>query len=77
LSGQRLSKVHRWRITEISSVLVSESLKIYQTTPASPHVVWEGFKKKQTLAYSVVRHNWNFKRDRIIGQMTQRRVFWQ
>ncbi len=49
--------------------------KIYQTAPTSPHVVMEGFKKKkkikkrkfshpkQTAAYSVVRHDWNFKRD--------------
>ncbi len=39
-----------------------------QTSPISPHVVREGFKKKfssliqkQTPANSVVRHDWNFK----------------
>ncbi len=41
-----------------------------QTAPTSPHVVWEGFKKKissliqkQSPTYSVVRHDRNFKRD--------------
>jgi len=36
----------------------------------SPHVVWEGFKKKYPSsskklnpAYSVIGHNWNFKCD--------------
>jgi len=43
-----------------------------QTTSTSPHVVWEGFKKnpprssKTTVAYSVARHDWIFKRDRIL-----------
>jgi len=46
LSGERLFKDHRWRIAEISWVLESERLKKNeQTTPTSPHVVWEGFKK--------------------------------
>ncbi len=45
LSSQRLSKHHSWRIAEISCVLGSESLKIYQTAPTSPHVVREGFRK--------------------------------
>ncbi len=40
-----------------------------QTAPTSPHVVWEGFEglggpiQKQTPAYSVIRHDWNFKWD--------------
>ncbi len=41
-----------------------------QTVPTSPHVVWEGFKKNsphssknKSPAYSVVRHDWNFKWD--------------
>ncbi len=46
LSGQRLSKVHSWRIAENSWVSGSENLKKYcQIAPTSPHVVWEGFKK--------------------------------
>ncbi len=60
-------KNHSWRIAEIR-VLGSESLKKYQTTPTSPHVVQMGFKKKnywliqkQTPAYSVIRHDWNVK----------------
>ncbi len=40
-------KNHSWRIAEIR-VLGSESLKKYQTTPTSPHVVQMGFKKKTT-----------------------------
>ncbi len=50
-----------------------KTLKKCQTAPTSPHVVWEGFKKKikkrkcfhkkQSPAYSVVRHDWNFKWD--------------
>ncbi len=41
-----------------------------QTAPTSPHVIWEDFKKNslsssknQTTAYSVIRHDWNFKWD--------------
>ncbi len=50
-----------------------------QTAPTSPHVVREGFKKKsrkenaftkkQSPAYSVVRHDWNFKWDWFLRQM--------
>ncbi len=47
--------------------------KNYQTALTSPHVVWEGFKikrnqekkifspKKQSPAYSVVRHDWELQ----------------
>ncbi len=44
-------------------------LKKCQTAPISPHVVWEGFQEKFSLliqkppAYSVIRHDWNFKWD--------------
>ncbi len=51
----------------------SENLKkSCQTSPKSPHVVWEGFKKnypsssKIKLAYSVIRHDWNFKWDSLL-----------
>ncbi len=50
-----------------------KTLKKNQTAPTSPHVVREGFEKnskkfssliqKQSPAYSVVRHDWNFKWD--------------
>jgi len=41
LSGQRLSKDHRWRIAEITWVLGSENQKNKQKKPTSPNVVWE------------------------------------
>ncbi len=53
-------------IVEIS-LGVRNLKKKNQTSPKSPHVVREGFKKivlthpKTTPANSVVRHDWNFK----------------
>ncbi len=61
--------------------------KNYQKAPTSPHVVWEGFKKKksrkendltkkQSPAYSVVRHDWNFKWDwRLWSDVTKKLGF--
>ncbi len=52
-----------------------KTLKKCQTAPTSPHVVWEGLEKKysliqkQTPAYSVIRHDWNFKWDWLYGQV--------
>ncbi len=56
-----------------------------QTSPISPHVVREGFKKncphliqKQTPANSVVRHDWNFKWDwLLLSDETEKIAFWQ
>ncbi len=46
LSSQRLSNDHSWIIAEISWVLGSVTKKKKnQTSPKSPHVVREGFKK--------------------------------
>ncbi len=46
LSGQRLFKDHSWRIADKGWVSGSENLKKNgQTSPTSPHVVREGFKK--------------------------------
>ncbi len=64
------------RITavELQNIVESRGQKTLekncQTVPTSPHVVREGFKKnspssskKQTPAYSVIRHDCNFKWD--------------
>ncbi len=45
-SGQRLLKDHSWRIAENSWVSGSENLK--QNIKSTPHVFWEGFKKKKS-----------------------------
>ncbi len=61
---------------ELQKVVESQGQKTLkkncQIAPTSPHVVWEGFKKvcsliqNQTPAYSVIRHDWNFKWDWLI-----------
>jgi len=65
LSGQRLSKHHRWRITEISWVLGSESLNkmtkqtspfFFSNTQISRKIL--SAHPEKTAAYSVVRHDW-------------------
>jgi len=46
LSDQRLLNDHRWRNAEVQlSLGVRKPIKKNQTTPTSPHVVWEVFKK--------------------------------
>ncbi len=44
-SGQRLSKDHSYRTAELVDSWGQKAKYIYQTTPTSPHVVQEGFKK--------------------------------
>ncbi len=64
------SKDHSWGIAENSSeVSGSENLKCITTCPLH-HVVLGGLQEKlsyliqkQTPTYSVIGHNWNFKRD--------------
>ncbi len=70
LSGQRLSKDHSWRIAESSWVSGSENLKKKKRSN-SPYIStccsggfqekWSSLIQKQTPAYSVIRHDWNFK----------------
>ncbi len=56
---------------ELQKIVESQGQKTFlkkcQTAPTSPHVVWEGFKKNSphssSPAYSVIRHDWNFKWD--------------
>jgi len=77
LSGQRLSKDHRWRIAEISSE--KKKSKIITTCCLG------GFQKissllvqKQTPAYSVVKHDWIFNWDLVLwSDDTKKRAFWQ
>jgi len=58
----------------------SESLKINQTTPTSPYVVYEGFKKNLSRSYkNKLQHiqlsDWNFKKDRILWSDKIKRGF--
>ncbi len=74
LSGQRLFKDHSWRIAVKGCFMVRKPLK-KMIKQHLHHVVWEVFKtknkkrkcfdqkKKQSSAYLVVRHDWNFKWD--------------
>ncbi len=70
LSSQRLSKDHSWRIAEISWVLGQKPKTIYiSNIPYITTCCLGGFQEKfswliqkQTPAYSVIRHDWNFKR---------------
>jgi len=74
LSGQRLFKDPRWRIAEISWVLgVRKPKKNISNNPCIPTCCLRGFQEKsssllqkQTLAYSVVTHDWIFKRHRVL-----------
>ncbi len=79
-----LSKDHSWRTAENRWVSGSEKKKNGQTASTSPHVVWEDFKKnyphsliqKQSPAYSVVRHDWNFQNGTgFYGQMKLKMSF--
>ncbi len=67
LSGQRLFKDHSWRIVEKGLVSGSENLKKNgQTSPRCLGGFQEKFSsliQKQSPAYSVVRHDCNFKWD--------------
>ncbi len=70
LSGQRLFKDHRWRIVEKGLVSGSENLKknchsTYITTCCSGgfQEKFSSLIQKQSPAYSVIRHDWNFKWD--------------
>ncbi len=69
LSGQRLSKDHSWRIAENS--WDSENLKRIVKQPLHHHMLFgrvsrkkrKCFHQKKSPAYSVIRHDWNFKWD--------------
>ncbi len=72
LSGQRLFNDHSWRIVEKGWVSGSENLKkkkksnsTYITTCCLGGLQqnWSSLIQKQTPAYSVIRHDWNFKWD--------------
>jgi len=69
LSGQRLFKDPRWRIAERSENLKKKMIK----QPLHPHMLFGRVSRKillappkTTVAYSVARHDWIFKRDRIL-----------
>ncbi len=80
LSGQRLFKDHSWRIAENSWVSGSENLKkklsnsTYITTCCLGgfQEKFSSLIQKQTPAYSVIRHDWNFKWTGFYGQMKQK-----
>jgi len=66
------------------SLGVRKPKNMYQTTPTSLHVVFGGFQEKsfsllqkQTLAHSVVRFDWNFKRDQNLWSDETKKAFWQ
>ncbi len=72
LSGQRLSKDHSWRIVKTN----------YIKHPLHHHMLFgDGFKEnsphssKNKPAYSVVRHDWNFKWDWFIWSHETKNLF--
>ncbi len=85
LSGQRLSKDHSWRIAEINWVLgqkacLKKIIKKNSNTPYCSGGFQETFSwliQKQTRAYSVVRHDWNFKWHWLLWSDETKKAFWQ
>ncbi len=86
LSDQRLSKDHSWRIVEKGWVSGSENLKkiikqhlhhmLFGRVSRKKSRKENGFTKKQTPAYSVVRHKWNFKWDWLLwSDVTKKLAF--
>ncbi len=70
ISGQRLFKDHSWRIVEKGWVSGSENLKIIVKQPLHHHMLFRRVSRKillahqkQSPAYSVIRHDWDFKWD--------------
>jgi len=70
LSGQRLFKDH---IAEISS----DNPYIPTSCPGVFQKQSSALIQKQTPAYSVVRHDWNFKQDLLLRSDETKRAFWQ
>jgi len=70
LSGQRLFKDH---IAEISS----DNPYIPTSCPGGFQKQSSALIQKQTPAYSVVRHDWNFKQDLLLRSDETKRAFWQ